>query len=230
MPALNDYIKGLFASVETSGDIAGDYLQLTRHTFNDLKARGLVPENITWEKIQRFPALYDRVANMYIQDIMETFKIPTVEEAALWSWRPAWYQQYGGKIENIPADLEGVYGKTARQIMSQRNEALQGYLEKTKPTPQQQEKKLEQIRQQVSSIVPAQFVKYNPLTGQPAGVPPAHLTNQDPYMQARMERMKTISPYVAEIFKAQGPEVAQQQFTQLHNELIAPVRPSKLWR
>ena len=64
MPQFDDYTKGLFASMETSGKIKGDYLQLEKSTFRDLKNRGLIPENITWEKIQRYPELYDIVANM----------------------------------------------------------------------------------------------------------------------------------------------------------------------
>ena len=65
-------------------------------------------------------------------DLMKTFKIPTTEEAALWSFRPGWYQKYGGDINKIPEDAKGSFGKSGKQVMLQRQISLQQYLEKVK--------------------------------------------------------------------------------------------------
>lgn len=127
---MDDFVKGLFASMETSGDIKGNYLQLEKSTFKDLKDRGLVAPDVNWFHTQRYQPIYDRVADSYLQDIMKTFKIPTVEEAALWSWRPGWYKKYKGDIEAIPNEVKGVYGKSGKEIMLQRQKALLQYLEK----------------------------------------------------------------------------------------------------
>lgn len=112
-------LKKMFASMETSGDITGDYLQLEESTFNDLKRRGKVRKDIKFGDLKN-PEVYDEVARKYIQDLKTTFGIPTEREAALWSWRPGWYKKYGGKIENIPLDVPGVAGKPARQNMEDR--------------------------------------------------------------------------------------------------------------
>ena len=118
--------KGLFASMETSGDISGDWLQLEKSTFKDLKNCKKIRLDITWEQIQGHPEVYDEVAKTYINDLMTTFGIPTVREAALWSWRPAWYKKYGGRIENIPPQTKGVFGKSAREVMESRLRNLVG--------------------------------------------------------------------------------------------------------
>ena len=127
----DDYMKGLFASMETSGNTSGDYLQLEKQTFMDMKRRGLVSPEVPFNHL-RYQPIYDTVADAYITDIMKTFNIPTPEDAALWSWRPAWYQKYKGNIDNIPEDKKGVMGKTARQVMAQRMKALQTYISKKK--------------------------------------------------------------------------------------------------
>ena len=129
---MDEYTKGLFASTETSGNISGDYLQLEKSTFRDLKNRKLIPNEINWQKIKRYPQLYDQVAQIYLDDLMKTFKIPTTEEAALWSFRPGWYQKYGGDINKIPEDAKGSFGKSGKQVMLQRQISLQQYLEKVK--------------------------------------------------------------------------------------------------
>ncbi len=125
---MDDYIKGLFASTETSGDIIGDYLRLEKKTFIDLKQRKLIPNEITWDKTKKFPQIYDQVAQVYLQDLMTTFKIPTVEEAALWSYRPGWYQKYQGDPTKIPDILTGSAGKSGKAVMLQRVNALQKYI------------------------------------------------------------------------------------------------------
>lgn len=132
--AVDNYIKELFASVETSGKIEGDYLKLEKSTFRDLKQRKLIPEGITWEKIKRYPQMYDTTAQVYLQDLMKTFKIPTIEEAALWSYRPAWYQEYRGDINKIPEDAKGSFGKSGKQVMLQRQATLQQYLRRNNAT------------------------------------------------------------------------------------------------
>ena len=122
------YIKKLFSAPETSGQTTGQYsnwLQLEKASFDDLKKRNKLEQGIDWKQLTD-PETYDAVAQTYITDIMETFKIPTYEEAALWSWRPAWYKKYGGDVTKIPYSVKGVAGKPARVIMEQRQQALQG--------------------------------------------------------------------------------------------------------
>lgn len=123
----NDAIKGMFASVEQSGNTTGDWLQLEESTFNDLKDRGKIRESLRLNDLQN-PNAYDEVASAYINDLMTTHKIPTVEEAALWSWRPAWYRKRQGKIGNIPETVPGVAGKTAREVMTNRANSLNQFL------------------------------------------------------------------------------------------------------
>ena len=130
MPVEWEYIKRLFSAPETSGKTTGQYsnwLQLEKSTFDDLKNRGLIEETIQWKDLTN-PEIYDRVAGSYISDIMNTHKIPTFEEAALWSWRPAWYQKYKGDFTKIPYSVKGVAGKPARVIMEQRKKALEGQI------------------------------------------------------------------------------------------------------
>lgn len=129
--ALNDYIKGLFASMETSGDTSGNWLQLEKNTFDDLINRSKIDKNIKFSDLSDRET-YDKVADAYIKDIMNTFKIPTVEDAALWSWRPGWYQKRKGKVTNIPITTPGVFGKTAREVMSNRQKAVKAYIENQK--------------------------------------------------------------------------------------------------
>ena len=126
---IDDYTKGIFASMETSGRTSGDYLQLEKSTFMDLKKRGLVSPETPFTHLKYQP-VYDKVAAIYLGDLMHNYKIPTVEEAALWSWRPAWYQKYKGNIDAIPEDKKGVMGKTAREIMYQRAKALDIFVRK----------------------------------------------------------------------------------------------------
>ena len=112
-------VKKMFASTETSNDISGDWLQLEKATFNDLKKRKKLPKSLSFEALSS-PVVYDLVANVYIKDLQKTFKIPSAKETALWSWRPGWYKKYGGDINNIPLNKQGVMGKTARQVMQSR--------------------------------------------------------------------------------------------------------------
>ena len=134
---MDNYIKGLFAAPETSGDITGDYLQLEKSTYRDLQSRGLVPKDMNFNKIKRYPQLYDQVADIYIKDIMKTHKIPTIEEASLWSWRPAWYGKYQGDPTKIPNNIKGVRGKSAKEVMLQRADAVHQFLLKNNSGVQQ---------------------------------------------------------------------------------------------
>lgn len=235
MPFLDAYTKGLFASMENSGKMEGDYLQLEKFTFNDLRNRGLFPADITWEKIHRYPNLYDTVANAYLQDLMQTYKIPTIEEAALWSYRPAYYQQYGGKIENIPEDIVGSFGKTARQIMQQRNTTLQGYLQKTKDIPttvgQPQTPSTQQLEQQISSITPQSInpntglpYMINPITGFPYSGNP--LRSYGPMEKSITEaRMKLLRPYIQKMGQPVGKSRMPNEMQTLLGSAI--YQPSK---
>ena len=112
-------IKKLFASAETSGDISGDWLQLEESTFNDLKRRGKIREDIKFKDLAN-PMTYDVVAAGYIKDLQDAHSIPTMKEAALWSWRPGWYKRYGGDVEAIPNTAAGVYKKSGKEVMRDR--------------------------------------------------------------------------------------------------------------
>jgi hypothetical protein len=129
---VDNYTKGLFASMETSGDISGDYLQLEKSTFADLRNRNLVSSDISWEKVKKYPEIYDQVAAIYLQDLMTTHKIPTIQEAALWSFRPGWYTKYKGDINAIPDAAKGSFGKSGKIVMQQRLQAMQAYIDKEK--------------------------------------------------------------------------------------------------
>ena len=128
----HNYIKGLFASAETSGDTSGDYLQLEENTFKDLQDRGKIRKDLHWGEVQGLGKPYYEVAKAYIADLMATHKIPTMEEAALWSWRPGWYKKYGGDINRIPEDAKGVMGKTGKQVMMDRQRNIQQFIERNK--------------------------------------------------------------------------------------------------
>jgi len=125
---LPENIKKYYASMETSGDISEDWLQLERDTFEDLKKRGKIRRDLQFEALKTRPKEYDEVADAYIKDLKKTFRIPTDKEAALWSWRPGWYKKYGGKVENIPETKKGVFKKTGRQVMEDRKKNLNKYL------------------------------------------------------------------------------------------------------
>jgi len=130
---LNDYVKGLFASMETSGDISGDWLQLEESTFKDLQKRKKIRADVKFKDLIGNGSLYDEVALGYISDLMQTHKIPTVEEAALWSWRPGWYNRKGikGNVESIPDTYKGVAGKAGKVNMQDRFKNLTSYLATT---------------------------------------------------------------------------------------------------
>ncbi len=118
-PLIPNKVKEMFASMETSRATTGDWLQLEKGTFSDLKKRGKVSNSINFEDLSN-PNIYEEVAKQYIMDLASTHKIPTAREAALWSWRPGWYQKYHGNINEIPAAKKGVAGKTAREVMQDR--------------------------------------------------------------------------------------------------------------
>jgi len=79
------------------------------------------------------PELYDGVADKTIAYMMKAHKIPTPEEAMLWSWRPGWYDKYKGDIDNIPRSKAAypktknkeLKNKTAKQVMLQRKQAME---------------------------------------------------------------------------------------------------------
>lgn len=128
MFGISDYTKSLFASTENFGNITGDWLQLEKSTFNDLKNRGKIRKEISFENLIQSPDEYDEVAKAYIDDLKTTFKLPDDETAALWSYRPGWYKKYGGKIENIPNEAKGSFGKSGKVIMQQRMDTLNEHL------------------------------------------------------------------------------------------------------
>jgi len=128
-PLISDQLKGMFAATETSNDITGDWLQLEPDTFKDLKKRGKISDDIEFEGLSDNPEVYDEVARAYIDDLMTTFKIPTEQEAALWSYRPGWYKKYKGNINKIPTSAGGSHGKSGKKVMQDREVNLNKYLE-----------------------------------------------------------------------------------------------------
>lgn len=127
-PLIPNRTKGLFASMETSGDVSGDWLQLEETAFDDLKERGKIKQDIQFKDLATKPEKYDEVAKSYIDDLKTTFGMPDDETAALWSYRPGWYKKYGGKIENIPETTKGSFGKTGKEVMRQRISLLNQHL------------------------------------------------------------------------------------------------------
>ena len=127
------HTKGLYASMETSGDTKKDWLQLEENTFNDLQDRGKIRKDIKFKEDLSNSDIYDEVSKAYIKYLKEEKGIPTEEEAALWSWRPSWYKKYGGDIEKIPDDVEGVKGKSAKQVMRDRLKNLNEFKQRIKP-------------------------------------------------------------------------------------------------
>jgi RNA polymerase sigma factor (sigma-70 family) len=119
-------VKKYFASVETSRDIDGDWLQLEPSTFKDLQDRGKISKDITFDEIKTNPEMYDVAAEGYINDLKDTFGIKDIKDAALWSYRPGYYKKYDGDIDKIPDDKKGSFGKSAKDVMKQRK----GWLEK----------------------------------------------------------------------------------------------------
>ena len=123
----NDYIKKLFASVETSGDTTGDWLQLEPSTYKTLLDTWYLDpkfSNINLEEVKKNTGLYDEVASSYLNFLMKYYGIPTIEDAVLWSYRPNYYMQYGGDIESIPENKKGSFGKSAKEVMLQRKNIL----------------------------------------------------------------------------------------------------------
>jgi len=128
---IDDSVKGMFQSVEAAGKKSINYLALEKTTFEDLRKRKLVREDIKYQDLQD-PNIYDEVAGKYIEDLMTTFKIPSLIETVLWSYRPSYYKRYGGDIEKIPDDKKGSFGKSAKEVMRQRKKWLDIYLKSLK--------------------------------------------------------------------------------------------------
>lgn len=131
IPLINDTTKNMFLSVENSRTPTTNFLALEKSTFEDLKNRNKIKQDMRWQELQN-PETYDLVAEAYVQDLMQTFKIPTIEEAALWSYRPGYYAKYDGDIEKIPDEKKGSFGKSAKEVMRQRKKWLDMYLESLK--------------------------------------------------------------------------------------------------
>ena len=125
---MKDYVKPMFASMETSGNMT-NYLQLEKTTFDDLVARRKVSKDIEFKHLVD-PKVYDKVAEIYIDDLMSTFEIPTIEEAALWSYRPGWYKKYEGKINKIPGNKRGSFGKSGVEVMKIRDKLMKEWMKK----------------------------------------------------------------------------------------------------
>lgn len=123
--------KEMFAAVETSGDITGDYVQFEKSTFEELQERGLIDKSLKWKDRKSLPRdVYDDIAGTYLEYIKDTFKIPTDEEAIIWSWRPGWYKKYKGNVENIPDSVKvNIKGNKvkAKTVMRNRLKNLNEY-------------------------------------------------------------------------------------------------------
>ena len=97
--------KGYLAAVEQSGDVSGDYAQFEESTFDDLKDRGKLPANMTWEEVKSNPAKYDMVVDTYWNDLTDTFGIPDDPHTkAIWWLMPGRYKKTGGDIEKLESE------------------------------------------------------------------------------------------------------------------------------
>ena len=129
--SIPDNVKNYYASMETSRDTSGDWLQLEESTFNDLKTNKKIRKDISFKDLKDRPAEYDEVADSYIKDLKKKTGITDDKEAALWSWRPGWYKRYDGKIENIPDSKTVPIGKKrmkSKDVMKSRKKNLNKYL------------------------------------------------------------------------------------------------------
>ena len=131
------YVKKLFASPKTSGDIKKEWLQLEPSTFRELKKRGYISKKISWHDFQTDPKVHDEVAYGYLEHLYKTHGIRNLEDAALWSWKPGWYGKYKHNIENIPDNIYRTFRlpngriqkKKAKEVMRQRRAAIYSFLE-----------------------------------------------------------------------------------------------------
>ena len=91
------------AAVENYNKVEGDYAQLEQSTFDDMKRRRLLPDNMTWEQVKSDPAKYDYAVDVYWDDLTNTFGIPATDEysKAVWWLMPGRYKKTGGDIEKL---------------------------------------------------------------------------------------------------------------------------------
>jgi len=123
-----DLVRLYYSAVENYGRPEGNWLQIERAAFDDLIRKGFLPKNYTYEGIMKDPDKYLQTAIAYDKYLEKVMGIPTLEERAIWAWRPGWYKKYKGDIEAIPDDVKGVFGKSAKEVMRSRVRNLRDYL------------------------------------------------------------------------------------------------------
>ncbi len=134
-------IKQLFSSMgntsgsNSNGEISVDWLQLDKETFKDLLDRNKIRKSIDFKTLKDKPEEYDEVALAYIQDLKKTYRIPSIEEAALWSFKPSWYEKYGGDIDNIPKEATDGETGIERDVMQNRLNNLMKHMTKQEIEP-----------------------------------------------------------------------------------------------
>lgn len=117
MPANREYL----AAVEQSEDVSGDYAQFEQSTFEDLKKRGKLPAEMSWEQVQSDPSKYDYVVDVYWEDLTNTFGIPDDDATkAIWSLMPGRYKATGGDIQKLESAAH-------RNMMKNREKNLSAY-------------------------------------------------------------------------------------------------------
>lgn len=128
---MDNRIKRLIASVETSGDTKGDYAQLTPIVLRDLQQLGMF-KDITMDEVKKDPALYDKVVEAYWRR-MEDFGVPSSDlEKTIWLRAPGLYRKYGGDVRTIKDPY-------LRNVMMNRVKNLTESLKGTKQSPYKEE-------------------------------------------------------------------------------------------
>ena len=114
MAANRQYI----AAVENFNKVEGDYAQFEQSTFNDMKKRRLLPDNMTWEQVKSDPAKYDYVVDTYWDDLTNTFGIPANDEyaKAIWWLMPGRYKKTGGDIEKLDGKWKPVMRSRVKNL------------------------------------------------------------------------------------------------------------------
>jgi hypothetical protein len=125
-PSTGDF-KKMVASMETSGDTSGDYLQLkgNNETLKTLKNLGL-NKNIQMKDLDN-PSVYAQAADIYQNKYLPSYGLTNAKDQALWSTMPGYYSKTGGDITKLPTDkFRNFNGQVLnyQQIMQRRSSLL----------------------------------------------------------------------------------------------------------
>lgn len=119
--------KKMIAKLENYGKTEGNWLQIEDSVIKDLVKRKKIPEGTTYSDVLKDSKLYDDVAKAYLYDLRDTHGLKTIEDAAIWLYRPAYFKKYG-KTGAIPLNKKGSFKKTAREVMQGREQKIKKFL------------------------------------------------------------------------------------------------------